>query len=144
MSKVIYGVRSFLKNYGVAVLLCVVTLFLINRIFKTVCFSVLFFGIPCPACGITRATRLLLTGHIKESLQMHPLLVLVIFSTIFCLIIKKKLKKSRFFINLYVIICILIFIGYYIYRMNKYFPNVEPLLYRENNVLEYLYKLWGN
>lgn len=140
----IYGVRSFLKNYGVAALLCVVTLFLINRIFKTVCFSVLFFGIPCPACGITRATRLLLTGHIKESFQMHPLLILVIFSTVFCLFIKKKLKKSRFFINLYVIICILIFIGYYIYRMNKYFPNVEPLLYRENNVLEYLYKLWGN
>lgn len=139
---VVDTIKTLIKRYGVAVILCVATLYFINRIFKTVCFSVLFIGIPCPACGITRATKLLLTGHIKESFEMHPLLILVIFGVVFCLIIKNKLKNYRFFIKSYGIICILIFIGVYIYRMYNYFPNTEPLVYREDNVLEILYKFW--
>lgn len=31
-----------------------------------------FFHIPCPACGSTRAMRLLLTGEFKESLLLNP------------------------------------------------------------------------
>ncbi len=30
---------------------------------------------PCPGCGMTRAIRLLLAGHMRASLHMHPLAV---------------------------------------------------------------------
>lgn len=140
--EIINTIKILIKRYGVAAALCVVTLYFMNRLLNTVCISVLLFGIPCPACGITRATKLLLTGHIKESFKMHPLLILVVIGIIFALIIKNKLKNYRFFIKLYVIICLSIFVGFYFYRMYAYFPNVEPLTYRRDNVLEYLLMLW--
>jgi hypothetical protein len=30
---------------------------------------------PCPGCGMTRATLLMLHGHVRDSLAMHPLAV---------------------------------------------------------------------
>jgi hypothetical protein len=34
-------------------------------------------GIPCPACGSTRATSLLLQGHLHEAVMLNPLVLLV-------------------------------------------------------------------
>jgi hypothetical protein len=33
--------------------------------------------IPCPGCGLTRATLALLHGHVDEALRFHPLSVVV-------------------------------------------------------------------
>ena len=35
------------------------------------------FGIPCPGCGLTRATLALLRGHVHEALHFHPLVWLL-------------------------------------------------------------------
>jgi hypothetical protein len=143
VGEIIKILRVLIKRYGVAIALCIATLYLMNRLFKTVCFSILLLGIPCPACGITRATKLLLTGQIKKSFNMHPLLILVIIGIILTLIIKFKLKNYRFFIKPYVIICLSIFVGFYLYRMITYYPNVEPLTYREDNMLEMIIRIWS-
>lgn len=132
-------ILNFCKNYCFAVLICIASLSILNYFLGTVCFSVMLFGIPCPACGITRATKLLLTGHFVESFQMHPLLVLVIIGCLLYLILNILLKKYIDFIKYYGIICILIFICFYIYRMKMYYPNVEPMLYREDNLLSKLF-----
>lgn len=124
---------ELLKKYWVGIVLFIIVMIIMNLIFGTVCFSTILFGIPCPACGITRAALLLLTGHFRESFQMHPLLLLVILGFIIYPIIKNKLKNYGFFVKIYVIICILIFVSFYIYRMNRYFPNVEPMVYRPDN-----------
>ncbi|MGF7144896.1 phosphoglycerol transferase MdoB-like AlkP superfamily enzyme [Anaerotaenia torta] len=87
---------------------------------------------------MTRAAKLMLTGHFRESFQMHPLLLFVAFSMLACLIIKKRLKNYILIINTYVIISIIIFIGLYIYRMKMYYPSIEPMVYNENN---YLHKI---
>lgn len=122
------------KKYGFAITLCIISLAIINYIFDSVCVSTIFFGIPCPACGITRATKLMLMGQFRKSFEMHPLLILVIFGVIICHILNKFLHNSRLFINIYVIICVMIFICFYIYRMQIYFPNIEPLVYRKDNL----------
>ncbi len=38
-----------------------------------VCPTKNFFGIPCPGCGLTRATEALVVGDLLTMLRMHPL-----------------------------------------------------------------------
>lgn len=35
------------------------------------------FGVPCPGCGLTRATMALLRGDLKAALGFHPLVLLL-------------------------------------------------------------------
>ncbi|HUG35516.1 MAG TPA: DUF2752 domain-containing protein [Candidatus Limnocylindrales bacterium] len=37
------------------------------------CPTALFFGLPCPGCGLTRATVAMLQGDFGAALQLHPL-----------------------------------------------------------------------
>lgn len=130
--------KQLLKKYGFAITLCIITLTIMNLIFDTVCLSTLFLGIPCPACGITRATKFLMIGQFQKSFEMHPLLFLVIIGVVLYPIMINYINNGRLYISLYVIICVIIFIGFYVYRMKIYFPNVEPMTYHENNLLIYI------
>ncbi len=47
-----------------------VTFFLLGPPF---CPTALFLGIPCPGCGLTRATFALLRGDVGAALRFHPL-----------------------------------------------------------------------
>lgn len=131
------GFKELVKGYWVGCVLCILAMIIINHIFGTVCASKILIGIPCPACGMTRAAFLLLTGHIHESLHMHPLLILVIIGIIFSALIWEKIEKYVFFIKIYVIISVVIFSVLYIYRMKMYFPDVEPMTYQKDNYLHY-------
>lgn len=35
-------------------------------------------GLPCPGCGLLRATLALFRGHIRESFHLHPLSLVVV------------------------------------------------------------------
>jgi hypothetical protein len=37
------------------------------------CPTALFFGIPCPGCGLTRATLALFRGELSAAIHFHPL-----------------------------------------------------------------------
>ena len=43
-----------------------------------VCPTALFFGVPCPGCGLTRAAFALLSGDVKAALHFHPLAPLLV------------------------------------------------------------------
>ena len=40
-------------------------------------------GVPCPACGLTRATSLLLRGQVTESLKFHAFAPVVVLGMVF-------------------------------------------------------------
>lgn len=42
------------------------------------CPTALFLGVPCPGCGLTRATLLLFSGDVASALRMHPLVPLLL------------------------------------------------------------------
>lgn len=41
------------------------------------CPSATLFGIPCPGCGLTRATLALLSGDVRSAIGFHPLVFLL-------------------------------------------------------------------
>jgi hypothetical protein len=43
------------------------------RLGPPICPTALFLGIPCPGCGLTRATIALLHGDVSTALGFHPL-----------------------------------------------------------------------
>jgi hypothetical protein len=43
----------------------------------TLCPTAGLFGIPCPGCGLGRATLAALTGHFAEAMSYHPLFFVV-------------------------------------------------------------------
>jgi hypothetical protein len=135
------SIIKLLKQYGLSILLLAFTLFILHYFTGTVCLSIIVFGIPCPACGITRASFLLLTGHFYESFHMHPLLFLVITGIILYPLLKSSTQRYKFFMNLYVIITIVAFLCLYFYRMLKYFPYEEPMVYYKDNLFAKVYTL---
>lgn len=60
-----------------AVVLCAVVLVAVPEL-PPLCPVRLLAGVPCPSCGLTRATRLLVTGHVEEGLHMHVLAPVVL------------------------------------------------------------------
>ena len=70
--------KSDIKNLGIIVIAFYIVSELLKYTFGTVCTLKLFCGLPCPFCGITRATILLMNFEFKEALQMQPLVIFVI------------------------------------------------------------------
>lgn len=53
----------------------------------------LFFGVPCPMCGITRAYMTLLDGDFCAALRYHPLFWLLPLAALLLAIVKNKTAR---------------------------------------------------
>lgn len=136
-------IKNDIKNYYKGILLAILCLILLKVLFGQICPGKIFCGIPCPACGMTRAFCLLLQGHLKASIQMHPLLLPFLFCCIYFIFIKYFLKKTLQNINIYIIIGLSLFILVYICRFITYFPKTEPMTYYKKNLLHFVFILWN-
>jgi hypothetical protein len=58
-----------------------------------VCPARFAFGIPCPGCGLTRATLALLHGDLAEAHHLHPL-VLVLLPIVLWMLVRTSLVSS--------------------------------------------------
>lgn len=117
------------------IILCIAAFVILNYFLGTVCYFRIVFGIPCPACGITRSLKLLLRGKVVQSFHMHPLLIFVIIGFIYYLFVKYFNISSCKKFKIYVILTMLLFIVVYIIRMKLYFPYREPMTYYKHNVI---------
>ena len=105
---------------------------------STTCFFKLTTGIPCPACGMSRAVFALTKGDFLSAWHWHPLVYLL--PLVLVLLIVRAYSKSpvdsaiwrKIWLGLAVV-----FIGTWIIRMFLYFPGTAPLDYYWNSI-------WGN
>ena len=80
---------------AVTVGLAVAAISFYQFVFAGGCIFLSLFNIPCPSCGMTRATFALLRGRVAEALGYHPLVMLPYITAAFgafCVITKKWRK----------------------------------------------------
>ena len=108
-----------------------------------VCPMVLFWGLPCPGCGMTRAALLFFKGKWNTAWQMHPfffvLLVLAAVAAAFRYGAGRSMPGFKRIVPAVLILSIL----FYVYRMIRYFPGQEPMTYSSHNILRLLADIHG-
>ena len=131
------GIRLWqdVKNMWMAAAAIAVYTILVNVLFHAFCPMVIFTGLPCPACGMTRALFYLVTGNISASVQMHPL-----GSWVVCLFLYyawNRYIKGREARGMKILLGITfaMLIICYVWRMLLCFPDKAPCVYRKRNVL---------
>ena len=107
------------------------TFFTIISLFKSssMCMFYNYTSIPCPACGMTRAFKSLLSFDIMNAFWYHPLFPLVL---LFPYIFVKMNKRLIFIVGG-------IFIITWIIRLILLFPDESPMV---PNTSAYLYKVF--
>ncbi len=123
------------KRFFIAAPLLGLFLFVTNQLFGGNCWLRLITGIPCPACGFTRACLLLLKGDVAGAWHMHAMVIPVIFGVILFCFCKYFLENGRKIWQSYGIILVTVAVIYYIWRMVQYFPRVNPMIYYQENWL---------
>ena len=132
-----------IKYWYKGVLAAVLLLLFLNAVFGQVCPMVLFCGLPCPGCGISRSLLCFFTGHFREAFIMnpcvYPFLAYVAAVAFYRYILKRQMKFNNICVMLLVLVCTVV----YAYRMLAWFPDREPMVYYSGNVLAVLREIWS-
>lgn len=127
-------------------LICIVVYIIAGNLFAgKICPLRMICGLPCPGCGITRAFLLVLQGKFYEATMMHPFWIAVVLIVVLYLAFRylggnlRQSKKIVRALRICLIAILILCIAYYIYRMIYWFPNREPMVYDENNMI-YMFK----
>ncbi len=136
-------IRQDLKTYHRGLFLAAAYLGITCALGIPVCPMVLFWGLPCPGCGMTRAALLFFKGKWNTAWQMHPfffvLLVLAAVAAAFRYGAGRSMPGFKRIVPAVLILSIL----FYVYRMIRYFPGQEPMTYSSHNILRLLADIHG-
>ena len=103
---------------------------------QTLCPIAAITGLPCPSCGLTRASFSLLQGDFHQAFDFHPLvfvLPLVFFVFLFWAHpLRKQYEKG---VNRFFYAMIALFILVYIYRLIAYFPHQAPMEFNHHSLV---------
>ncbi|WP_229753690.1 DUF2752 domain-containing protein [Paenibacillus segetis] len=95
---------------------------------KSICLFTNVFGIPSPACGMTRAYMSLLQGDIRAAWIYHPLFLMPI---LICVLALCK-KLSQPIIILFTILLLVVWILRLIFILPH---NIEPMVYNSHALI---------
>ena len=108
----------------------------LGRFLYSLCPMVLITGYPCPACGMTRAGVLMLTGHFADAWNLQPFIyVLGVFLLAAAVWRYLLLKSSVNWMKWCLIVMMSSMIVYSIYRKVRYFPETPPMTYYQYNLI---------
>ncbi len=125
----------FLIKYRFPILAFMIYITTTNTILHECCPFEIILGVPCPSCGITRATIQAFKFDFLKAFYFHPLfflapivLVVIIYNEYKYI---NKIYKSNIFWSILVILLVVVFILRLIYQ----YPN-EVLKINENSLLQ--------
>lgn len=124
-----------LKGYWKAACLLVFYTIMVNLIFHHFCPMVIFTGIPCPGCGMTRALFEILQFDFADAWEMHPFVYGWVVLGIAFGVRRYGMGREIRSLQKYAVILLAAMMIFYVYRMIRFFPNQEPMTYEPNNLL---------
>jgi len=127
VSKGLIGVGLFVAYYFAA-----------NAIFGYICPSMIFVGLPCPGCGITRAGILLITGDFSGSFHMNPILLPALVWGVVAAILKLRWPDKYKYANWLAVVLVVFMLATFVVRMIMLFPHTQPLVINDNSIFHRL------
>ena len=129
-------------NYK-GIIFIIVYFTIIQLLFGYICPFRLLTGIPCPACGLTRAGLSLLCFDIDKALFYNPMIIPIALLITYWFIYRYILNKKAPYITCITILLCIALLLLYVYRMYKDFPNHYPMEYLPRNILSPIYNFIG-
>lgn len=112
---------------------------IVRAVFHAFCPILIFFGVPCAGCGMTRAICFILTGQLERGMRLNPAAPLWICFVGYVIWMRyflgRKVKGIYLLLSLIVTVTLLI----YVYRMITAFPGNPPLVFHYNCILEKMF-----
>ena len=135
MSPIVERIRRDLRGHWQPVLLIGIYILVMNGIFhRSVCPLLGITGLPCPACGLTRAGLLFLHGDFAGAFRMHPFFYGLLALAVLAVIARYFLGRSIGWISYLLAVLAVGLLIYYGYRMGTYFPYAEPMVYEPDSL----------
>ena len=135
-------IATDIKEYGIAVVALFVYAVITNLVFHAFCPLIIFCGLPCPGCGVTRATACFLTGRWQQAWQFNPMIFPIALAAIYFGWNRYLLGRKAMGIKAIIIALLVLLIVVYGVRMYLYFPNRVPYVYTDNNILMRFYSFY--
>ena len=135
MKTVCGRITADVKQYGMAGAALLLYTIVVNLVFHAFCPLVIFCGLPCPGCGVTRATVCFLAGRWQQAWQLNPVIFpIMITAAYFAWNRYFRGRKVKGLKGCLVLIAVLLVIVYLVW-MSMFFPNREPYIYKEDNMM---------
>lgn len=113
-----------------------------NLVFHAFCPLIIFCGIPCPGCGVSRATACFLTGRWQQAWQLNPMIFPLAITAVYFGWNRYLMGSRAKGIKAMIAVLSALMIVVYGVRMYLYFPNRVPYVYTEDNMLVHFYSFY--
>lgn len=111
-------------------------------LFRAFCPMWIIWGLPCPACGMTRAVTFFLTGQFERSFYQNPLAIGWILVGLWFFIRRYVFgKKVTGIKGMIFLLCVLMLILYF-FRMTQDFPSHAPMTYNYKNIVNKFFPIY--
>lgn len=141
MKTVCGRITADVKQYGMTGAALLLYTVVVNLVFHAFCPLVIFCGLPCPGCGVTRATVCFLAGRWQQAWQLNPVIFPIMITAVYFAWNRYfRGRKAKGLKGCLALIAVLL-VSVYLVRMSMYFPDREPYVYKEDNMIACFYTM---